>query len=435
MLRLFLHLLLISVLAGPASSQVEEIPAKRFQGGAFATNHGALILSLVPSKSLLKKDPGVTTLKIFEAKTQKIYLLQYDIGLDFRSPRPWHLPAGKYKILQLIVNTGSGLLQYKGPHAKGITVTAGKVAKLGKWYVIEKPGRNLALIPKPRKKGRKKKGRKKATPPPQESPQVGLPKLPSQIKSEATKGGTMSPPSLPSQADKLIHKPQPAPLTQPKPVPNRKVVPQGTSSMPKLPSQVQRIKKLNTKPKSYPAPGQTPNLRKPMSNNQRMQKPQAQFTKPKAGTGVKIEDDVLTSSKKRKKILNRMTVTKDKDGREYQDIRAVYTVQQTISMFYKIDLKRYNRYAPNVQRVLDSNNQRLRKCYTDRLEVREGIKGAIHFKFLYSKTEKSFRTLKVIKQSVNDKKLVECVYWELSALSFPIKTDMIGDLTLYYDVK
>ena len=333
----------------------EELPVLPFKGD-HPKKSGSFAIRVVPSKSLARKDVGVTVVKLVSLDTKKVHNLEIDLGLDYKSPtKTWLLPAGSYKILKMVVNSSKGLFQYVGPHESVFRIDLGKTTKLGKWVVIERKNRKLSIIKK-----------------------SGQTQLVQKPKSRATEGGV---PVLPSERRKVL-----------------------------------KQKRQNTA--------------------KRIRARQKADEAKKTRVGTAIGQGVIRSTKKRQNMLPKISLpSQQSDARQKNEARVSYTELQTISMFYKIDLKRHNRFARIVQRAINEKDRALRNCYVERLEVKDNLRGNIHFKFIYSKTDGAFRTLKVVKQTLRDPKLVECVYWNLAAISFKVDTDMIGDLTFFYDYR
>lgn len=393
-------IILLFIPLAQAIAQVGEVKVAPWPGKNVQAGQGLLSLNLIPSKSLVRKGAGASVLKLYAAKNKKIYILEFDLSKDFKSGgRIWQLPLDSYKILQFICSTNKEILQYQGPHKKGLIVNSSVVTQTENWFVIERGNKNLALVARPAKVKSRQNTSALSTRPPAPPPLPTEAKKSSSLmnppkKQKQVKGGSMTPPLLPSLKNTS---PPPKKVSRNKPaLRNPPVVSDSPSKVSRLPS-----KKTISKMK----------------------------------TGRKLEEQVSTATAKRQKMLPKINLKKDQTSRVYKDVRAIYTSEQTISMYYKIDLKRYNRYAAKMQKIIDRKNAKLRQCYSDSLEDKSNVRGNMHFKFLYSKTEKSFRTLKVINQTVNDPKFVECVYWELAAMSFPFKVDMIGDITFYYDLK
>ena len=104
-------------------------------------------------------------------------------------------------------------------------------------------------------------------------------------------------------------------------------------------------------------------------------------------------------------------------------------------MFYKLNLFRHNYLAGQMAEVLNSYDANLRKCYTDRLDFNDELKGDVAFTFILSKQSGRMQKLKHRGGSANDPKLVECLYNELTYIQFPASENMLGELVYTYDVK
>jgi hypothetical protein len=117
------------------------------------------------------------------------------------------------------------------------------------------------------------------------------------------------------------------------------------------------------------------------------------------------------------------------------ELRAAITITRQIAMFYKLDLFKHNNHAQAIANVLSTYDPNIRRCYTDRLEWVESLKGDLVFTFLLSKQTGTMAKLKHTGGTINDVKMTECVYYELARISFPVPENMIGELTYSYDVK
>lgn len=116
------------------------------------------------------------------------------------------------------------------------------------------------------------------------------------------------------------------------------------------------------------------------------------------------------------------------------EIRAVFRSTRTIGMFYKLNLFRQNHYAPTVIGVIQSNDPDLRSCFTDFLDRGTTGQGTLTYTMLLSHQTHSIKTLKIKKAEIKDERFLECLYYKLMALSFPIKESMIGELSLIFQV-
>lgn len=117
------------------------------------------------------------------------------------------------------------------------------------------------------------------------------------------------------------------------------------------------------------------------------------------------------------------------------EARASYTFTREIAMFYSLNLFRYNYHAKQIASVLSASDAQIRRCYTDRLEENEKLKGEAKFGFLLSKQTGTMSKLKHSGGTANDAKLIECMYLELGQIQFPVPENMIGELVYTFDVR
>jgi hypothetical protein len=118
-----------------------------------------------------------------------------------------------------------------------------------------------------------------------------------------------------------------------------------------------------------------------------------------------------------------------------RELRRAVTFTRQISMFYKLDLFKHNNHAKAIAEVLNTFDSIFRKCYADRLDFNDDLRGDVRFTFLLSAQSGTISKLKYTGGSANDPKLAECVYLELSQIQYPVPENMVGELAYTYDVK
>jgi len=84
--------------------------------------------------------------------------------------------------------------------------------------------------------------------------------------------------------------------------------------------------------------------------------------------------------------------------------------------------------------VIQSNDADIRSCYTDFLDRGTTAQGVVNYTMLLSNQSHSLKTLKVKQTDIKDERFMECLYYKLMALSFPVKESMIGELTLTFQI-
>jgi hypothetical protein len=112
---------------------------------------------------------------------------------------------------------------------------------------------------------------------------------------------------------------------------------------------------------------------------------------------------------------------------------ATLRSSRTISMFYRLDLRRDNVHAREMARILDGRQSQLRECYTDRLDRAPALRGQLVFAFELSKAKRSMLNIKRTGGSLDDKQLADCLRKELEGLAFKLPNDMRGTLAYDFD--
>ncbi len=117
------------------------------------------------------------------------------------------------------------------------------------------------------------------------------------------------------------------------------------------------------------------------------------------------------------------------------EMRATIRFTRQIAMFFSLNLFRHNVYGKQIANVLQVYDPNLRRCYTDRLEYDDTLRGDIKFTFLLSKQTGTMSKLKASGGALQDPKLIECLYKELGHIQFPAPDNMVGELIYTFDAK
>lgn len=118
-----------------------------------------------------------------------------------------------------------------------------------------------------------------------------------------------------------------------------------------------------------------------------------------------------------------------------RELRTGLVFTRQIAMFFKLDLTQNNHFAKPIAEVLTTFDPNLRACYTDRLDTNETLKGDVKFTFLLSKETQTMTKLRHTGGSADDPKLVECIYYELAKMQFPVSRNMLGEITYTFDAQ
>lgn len=117
------------------------------------------------------------------------------------------------------------------------------------------------------------------------------------------------------------------------------------------------------------------------------------------------------------------------------EMRATFSQTRQISMVYSLNLFHHNRYAKSVMQVLEAEDPSLRSCYTEALNENHNLSGNVKFKFLLSKTTRSMKRLKKTGGRIQDPAMIRCLYYKLAPLTFPVTTNMIGEVDYKFEVR
>ena len=117
------------------------------------------------------------------------------------------------------------------------------------------------------------------------------------------------------------------------------------------------------------------------------------------------------------------------------EARAAFSTQRQISMHYKVDLGPAQRYSRSISNTLASQDLDLRTCYMDQLDRDGSLQGQISFRFRVNSTDGAMQNIKFSGGSLNSKKVVECLYFTLGKMQFPINKNLDGQLTFYFNSK
>jgi hypothetical protein len=113
---------------------------------------------------------------------------------------------------------------------------------------------------------------------------------------------------------------------------------------------------------------------------------------------------------------------------------ATYKVNRQVSVFYKLDLAKDNRYAQAMATLLRQQEDKIRACYMQRLDATPQLKGQIAFSFVVSKTGGSMDRIKRIGGSLDDPRLNACLSRELAKVPLNPPRDMRGKLLYQFNV-
>ncbi|MFW7381568.1 MAG: hypothetical protein ACOH5I_22360 [Oligoflexus sp.] len=125
------------------------------------------------------------------------------------------------------------------------------------------------------------------------------------------------------------------------------------------------------------------------------------------------------------------SINPKKDG----GIRAVYKYQRKLDMVYKVNLLRANRFSSVFSESIKRYDNQLRSCFLERFGEFETLQGIVRFKFIYSGSEQLIKNLILTENTMGDKEFVECLYWQILAINFPVRENIVGDLSFQFHLQ
>lgn len=117
------------------------------------------------------------------------------------------------------------------------------------------------------------------------------------------------------------------------------------------------------------------------------------------------------------------------------EARAAFSMQRQISMLYKVDLGQEQRYSKSIVGTLASQDLDLRTCYMDQLDRDASLQGQVNFRFQVNKSDGLMQNIKFQNGTLKSKKVVECLFYTLGKMQFPIAKNLQGQLTFYFNFK
>jgi hypothetical protein len=105
-----------------------------------------------------------------------------------------------------------------------------------------------------------------------------------------------------------------------------------------------------------------------------------------------------------------------------------------IKMVYRIDLFKHNAYAQSLANVMKPHEDRIRACYTDRLEKIPGLSGGLGFNIWLKKEVSAIHQIKRTSGSIKDKPLIDCLVGALRRMPLHSPANMRGRLDYVFNV-
>lgn len=125
--------------------------------------------------------------------------------------------------------------------------------------------------------------------------------------------------------------------------------------------------------------------------------------------------------------------TKRKSGpAKNSKVLSIFNNTKQIGVFYGVVLNTYKKYRYPMLKIIKKNDLSLRNCYLQSLRFDPKIQGRLTFSFKMDPRDQILNPLKKIGGNIADKKLIRCIYYEVSGIKFPYKVPVKGQLVFKF---
>jgi len=115
------------------------------------------------------------------------------------------------------------------------------------------------------------------------------------------------------------------------------------------------------------------------------------------------------------------------------EARVAFTMNRQISMVHLVDSSGSQKSRKLISSTIQAQDADLRRCYMDQLDIADGLRGSVTFKFQISGNNGSFQTLSYNGGTLSNPKAVECLTLALKRMQFPIAKSLSGRLAFQFN--
>ena len=114
------------------------------------------------------------------------------------------------------------------------------------------------------------------------------------------------------------------------------------------------------------------------------------------------------------------------------EARASFTHTRQIGMYYQINLGRNNRFAKTILKAIQNQEITFRTCFMDALEINPDLQRQSKIFLPVAKANGAIDKVKHQGGSIKNKKMVQCLYYNLGAMQFPLSRNIGGSITFIF---
>ncbi len=115
------------------------------------------------------------------------------------------------------------------------------------------------------------------------------------------------------------------------------------------------------------------------------------------------------------------------------EARVAFTMNRQISMIHQVNASGTQKGRKLMSATISAQDADLRRCYMDQLDLADGLRGSVNFKFQIAPNNGSFQSLSYSGGTLTNPKAIECLTLALRRMQFPISKPMSGRLAFQFN--
>lgn len=119
-------------------------------------------------------------------------------------------------------------------------------------------------------------------------------------------------------------------------------------------------------------------------------------------------------------------------GKAKNKVLGVFSRTKNIGVFYGIALSNYKAQTTRMTKLLRRNDLGFRNCYLKTLRFDGRVAGKLVYRFQVSPSDRLIEPTIARGSTVKDKRLLRCLYYEISSLKVPMKLPLKGSIAFKF---
>ncbi len=126
-------------------------------------------------------------------------------------------------------------------------------------------------------------------------------------------------------------------------------------------------------------------------------------------------------------------INAQKEYSSANEARAVFSHKRDIQMIYRINLVNAPQLNARVAQTFANQDLDLRRCYMEELDRNEALRGNASFRFQIARSDGTMQKIAYRGGSLKSNRVVQCLYFNMGKMQFPIATDVAGDINFFFN--